>query len=155
MRRTRRTLRFQVLGVSLLFLTVPTTTSTMVQTESSPCMSPPNGQELFNYGRQWNAWSNESRSIYLAGFVDGQSNAYLLLENDLPKERREPLRMQSFTFYDSDALRDVMTSFYADPANTYIRYDSMVYIARDKVGGKEIEPRLRLARRHDCGYAKH
>lgn len=114
----------------------------------------PNGQELFNYGRQWNSWSNGSRSIYLEGFVDGQSNTYQLLVNDLPAVRREPLRLQTFTFYDRDVLRDVMTSLYSDPANTYIRYNSMVYIARDKLNGNDTEPRLKLARRLDCGYTK-
>ena len=147
--------RLIILGVLLLLLTVPAGTSTMVQTEYSPCLSPPSGQELFNFGRQWNAWSNGSRSIYLDGFVEGQSDTYLLLEKDLPKERREPLKLETFTFYDSDALRDVMTSLYSDPANTYIRYGPMVYIARDKLAGKDIEPRLRLARRQDCGYTNH
>ncbi len=102
--------------------------------------------ELFNYGRQWNAWSNVSRSIYLQGFVDGQSNTYWVLSNDLPSARREPLRLQTFTFYEADAIRNVMTNLNSDPANTYIRYDSMVYIGRDKLSGKDIESRLRRAR---------
>ena len=113
-----------------------------------------NRYELVNYGREWNAWSNGSRSIYLEGFVDGQSHTYLLLQNDLPAERREPLRLQTFTFYESSALRDVMTSLYSDPANTYVSYDSMVYIARDKLGGKDVEAALRNARQKDCGYTE-
>jgi len=108
--------------------------------------------DLFNFGRQWKAWSNESRLIYLEGFVDGQSNTYLALSGDLPKERRESLRLQVFTFYDADALRDVMSSLYADPANTFIRHDSMVYIARDKLSGKDIEQALLRAREHDRAY---
>ncbi len=109
-------------------------------------------RELVNYGREWNAWSNVSRSIYLEGFVDGQSSTYIALYSDLPSERREPLRLQTFTFYKTDALRDVMTSLYSDPANIYIRYDSMVYIARDKLSGKDIEQTLRSAREKDRGY---
>jgi len=111
-------------------------------------------KELFNYGREWNTWSNVSRSIYLAGFVDGQSNTYLAVLNDLPPERREALRLQTFTFYESDSLREVMTSLYSDPANTYIRHDAMVYIARDKLDGKDVEPTLRRARKQDQGYVK-
>jgi hypothetical protein len=111
-------------------------------------------KELFSYGREWSAWSNVSRSIYLEGFVDGQSNTYLAVVNDLPPERREPLRLQTFTLYETDSIRDVMTSLYADPANTYIRYDSMVYIARDKLNGKDIETALRHAREYDRGYVK-
>ncbi len=108
--------------------------------------------ELFNYGRQWNAWSNVSRSIYLQGFVDGQSNTYSVLSNDLPPERREALRLQTFTFYSADAIRDVMTNLYSDPANTFIRSNSVVYIARDKLSGKDIEPTLRHAREADRGF---
>lgn len=110
--------------------------------------------ELFNYGREWIPWSNTSRSIYLEGFVDGQSNTYAALLNDLPAGRREPLRIQTFTFYDGAAIRDVMTNLYSDPANTYIRYDSMVYIARDKLNGKDVDPRLRRAREQDRGFVR-
>jgi hypothetical protein len=54
-------------------------------------------------------------------------------------ERRDRLRKETFTFYDTSALLDVMTSLYADPANTYIAYTSMVYIARDKLAGKDVQ----------------
>jgi hypothetical protein len=111
-------------------------------------------KELYNFGRRWNMLSNLSRSIYLDGFIDGQSSTYSAVLSDLPPNRREPLRLQTFTFYESDALRDVMTSLYGDPANTYIRHDSMVYIARDKLSGKDVEPALRRARQEDLGYVK-
>jgi hypothetical protein len=100
----------------------------------------------FNYGRRWNAWSLLSRSIYLEGFRDGQSHAYFALVDDLPQARRESIRLATFTFYDADALGSVMTSLYADPANTYIQHDDMVYIARDKLSGKDVELALRSAR---------
>jgi len=111
-------------------------------------------RELFNYGREWNMWSNVSRSIYLDGFVDGQSSTYAAVLNDLPSDRREPLRLQTFTFYERDSLRDVMTNLYGDPANTYVRHGSMVYIARDKLSGKDVEPVLRRAREQDLGYVE-
>jgi hypothetical protein len=53
--------------------------------------------------------------------------------------------------YDSDVLIPVITSLYKDPANVYIRYDSMIFIGRDKIAGKDIEPLLRNARKNDCG----
>ncbi len=111
-------------------------------------------KDLFNYGQEWNTWSNGSRYIYLEGFVDGQSSTYVAVLGDLPPDRREPLRLQTFMFYGATALRDVMTSLYADPANTFIRYDAMVYIARDKLSGKDVEPMLRRAREQDRGYTK-
>jgi hypothetical protein len=145
------TLGFRFLFVSLILSVLPTTSSTG-QNELQLCTIPPNGRQLMNYGRQWHTWSNASRTVYLEGFVDGLSNTFSSLRNDLPADRREPLRLQIFTFFDSDVLRDVMTNLYSDPANTYIRYDSMVYIARDRLGGKDTEPRLRLARKQDCGF---
>ncbi|HWP36684.1 MAG TPA: hypothetical protein VNL18_03930 [Gemmatimonadales bacterium] len=106
-------------------------------------------EELFNFGRQWNGWSSSFRSIYLDGFIDGQSSTYFALEGDLPSERREALRQKTFTFYGVDAIRDVMTDLYADPANAFIRYDAMVYIARAKLDGKDVEPMLRYSREND------
>jgi len=47
-----------------------------------------------------------------------------------------------------------MTNLYKDPSNTYIRYNSMLYIARDKLGGKDVEPALRLAREKDRGFVR-
>ena len=148
--------RIQLAAVLLLaFCTIATAQSkqTAIPPQSNPGLcTPRTGEELVNYGHKWNAWSNESRSTYLEGFVDGQSNTYLLILNDLPPERREALRLRTFTFYENGVLRDVMTSLYSDPANSYVRYDSMVYIARDKIGGKDIETALRSARQNDCGY---
>lgn len=87
-----------------------------------------------------------NRSIYLEGFRDGQSRTYFAVMNDLPVARREPLQLATFTTYDTDVLGNVMTSLYADPANTYIQNDDMVYLARDKIGGKDVESALRDAR---------
>ena len=145
--------RFYFLCSLLVLFVLSTAGTTTPQNEPALC-TPRSGYELVNYGREWSVWSNGSRSIYLEGFVDGQSHTYLLLQNDVPAERREPLRLRTFTFYDSTVIRDVMTSLYADPANTYVAFDSMVYIARDKLAGKEIEAALRDARRTGCGYTE-
>jgi hypothetical protein len=39
-----------------------------------------------------------------------------------------------------------MTDLYRDPANTLIQFAAMIYIARDKLDGKDVEPALRAAR---------
>ena len=113
-----------------------------------------NGYELLDHGRQWNSWSKLDRLIYLEGFVDGQSNTFLILSPDLPADRRKPLTQRTFTFYKKGALVDVMTSLYSDPANTYVAPQSMVYIARDKLGGNDTGPSLRDARQKDCSFVK-
>jgi hypothetical protein len=100
----------------------------------------------FNYGKRWNAWSKSERSIYIERFRDGQSRTYFTVSGDLPSARRGELLAATFTLYDNDILTSVMTSLYADPANTFVQNDDMVYISRDKLNGKDIEPALRDAR---------
>jgi len=111
-------------------------------------------EELFNYGQEWTAFSNPMRWVYLRGFVDGQSNTYLAMIDDVQLDRRETLRLQTFTFFDAVALSAVMTSLYADPANAFIRYEAMVYIARDKLNGNDVEPSLRHARETKRGFTR-
>ena len=93
------------------------------------------------------------RSMYLEGFKDGQSHTYMAMIDDVLQNRKEALRLKTFTMYEGSALRDVMTSLYSDPANTYISFDAMVYIARDKLSGKDIEPMLKISRHRDRGYS--
>jgi hypothetical protein len=73
------------------------------------------------------------------------------LEDALPAESRERVVRKTFTFYGTNTLLDVITSLYADPANTFVTHAAMVYMARDKLAGKEIEASLRNARQNDCG----
>jgi hypothetical protein len=113
---------------------------------------PPPNYDLVNYGREWKSLSDASRSLYLEGFMDGFSATYRAVFNDLSGERRESLRLETAVLFERDAIRDVMKSLYSDPANTYIRYNSMVYIARDKLGGKDIDKTLRDARKNDHGF---
>lgn len=110
--------------------------------------------ELANYGRTWNRWPNAIRSIYIEGFVDGQSHTFITVMDDLnvTDKQREALRVKSFVMYQPEPLRDVMTNLYSDPANTYVGFDWMIYIARDKLSGKDVEPELREARRTGRGY---
>jgi hypothetical protein len=102
-----------------------------------------------NFGGQWNSWSTNDRLVYLSGFMDGQSETYSTLLSDLPEGSRERLRKATFLFYDLDVIRDVITDVYRDPANTFIRFSSIVYVARDKLDGKDVESRLRYARQHE------
>jgi hypothetical protein len=124
-----------------------------VSTAHSACMPGkdiPPGFELFNYGQQWNMWSDRDRLVYLSGFVDGQNHTVVSLRDALPADSRERLWRETFVRYPQDTLADVMTSLYADPANTFITHASMVYMARDKLAGKDIEASLRYARQNEC-----
>ncbi len=106
----------------------------------------PPGCELINYGRQWKGWALDTRLVYLAGYVDGGADVSVALAKYLPPMQEANLRKELATIYDDDVLAAVMTSLYADPANTYITHGAMVYIARDKLNRKEITEALRDAR---------
>ena len=111
-------------------------------------------KERFDYGKQWKSWNEAARSAYIIGFVAGQDSTFVAVRQDLPPKLREPLRLKTSTLYDENAIRDAMTSLYDDPANTYIRSNVMIYIARDKLAGKDIEPILKSAREKDTGVVK-
>src|SRR5205823_6846189 len=105
-----------------------------------------NQTDPVNFGEAWKSWPNDVRVVYLQGFMDGQSETHLAYFNVLPPKSREALARRTFLRYDLPILRDVITDLYRDPANTYIRLAVMIYIARDKLDGIEIEQRLRYAR---------
>ena len=43
---------------------------------------------------------------------------------------------------DLKVIRDIMNDLYKDPANAYINFEYMVFIAKDKLSGKPIENKL-------------
>jgi hypothetical protein len=110
--------------------------------------------EPINYGRAWNSLFDPVRLVYVQAFMEGQASTYSAVFNDLPLTSRERLRKATFLFYEPAVLRDVMTDLYKDPANTYIRFDLMVYIARDKLSGEDVTKRVQDARANGKAYEK-
>lgn len=137
--------------VKYLTMSVLVVCTTLAGAAQAP---PPPGMVAFSYGQEWRLWTDVRRLAYLQGFMEGQSDTYLAAFDDLPIQRRDSLRLQTFLFHDIGAISDVMTDLYRDPANVFIRYGAMVYLARDKLSGMEIEPALRRARQAERGYVK-
>ena len=108
----------------------------------------------FNFGVRWRTWTDTARLAYVDGLRDGTSGTYLVVTNDLSATRREAVRTQVFTFFPERELVDVMTDLYSDPANVFIRSGEMVLIARDKLSGRDVEPRLRQARQTECAFTQ-
>jgi hypothetical protein len=48
---------------------------------------------------------------------------------------------------DEKVLIDVMTELYKDPANVYVQYDQMMWVAKRKLDGHPIETELTNARK--------
>jgi hypothetical protein len=117
---------------------------------SNACRPGASGLELFKYGGQWLRWTDYERDIYLEGFVDGGST-YARTFSSEQSPVLKSLVTRNLVQYDNDVLSPVVTSLYRDPANVYIRFDAMIFIARDKLLGKDIEAMLRYSRQNDCG----
>jgi hypothetical protein len=138
-------------SLTLLFLGAVVLGAQVTQAAQNPCLEV---QKRVDFGTEWRSWTNTLRTIYLDGFMSGQSSTFLAVYNDLPVDRREVIRKATFLFYDIPAIAAVMTDLYKDPANTFIRHGAMVYIARDKLSGRDAEPMLRYSRENDCGFTE-
>ena len=122
-------------------------------------------QEPFNCGKIWNSWSNYTRSIYILGLKDGlQDQIYfsfirriIIEEKDvfdkylkdsevIKTEEARNKTLSGFIKFDDEAIRNVMTDLYKDPANTYISFYDMGGIAYRKLKGESIELLLRELR---------
>ena len=122
-------------------------------------------KEPYNYGKIWYSWSDYIRSIYIMGLKDGlQDQIYfsfiyrLIIEEkdvfdkylkDSEVVKTEEARnktLSGFINFDDEAIRNVMTDLYKDPANTYISFYDMGGIAYRKLKGEAIELLLRELR---------
>lgn len=122
-------------------------------------------KEPHNYGKIWNSWSDYIRSIYIMGLKDGfQNQIYfsfiyrLIIEEkdvfdkflkDSEVVKTEEARNKTlwgFINFDDEAIRNVMTDLYKDPANIYISFYDMGGIAYRKLKGESIELLLRELR---------
>lgn len=120
---------------------------------SEPCSTKPNAVKV---GAEWLAISSATRMWWVEGFTDGQSHSFLAWEAETKPSaaKREEMRQQLFPMYGPDVLADVMTSIYEDPANTFISRTAMLYVAKAKLSGKDIEGMLRHSRQVDCVFSK-
>ena len=110
-----------------------------------------------NYGAKWSAWSMAERLAYFDGLIAGGSRMFLAATfnfTEMAAEQRECLRQTFAVMYDSAILIAVVNDLYNDPANTFISNSAMVFIARDKLDGKDIEMRLRSARENERSFYK-
>lgn len=114
-------------------------------------------QEPFNYAELWGSWGSVGREAYLEGVVDGTFNAWMAageawlglgeLYKSPEVEKVRIVREKIFVREQRPQIPAVMTSLYRDPANAYVALIDMVFIARDKLEGKDVERALDNARK--------
>jgi hypothetical protein len=140
---------FKQKGVVIASLMVLVSVAVFAQSAPAPQQTQGSRWIRFNCGREWRTWTDAMRQVYVNGFMSGQADTYNAVSNNLSSDQRESLYKATFLFYGPDAIADVMTDLYKDPANTFIRHGAMVYIARDKLSGRDVEPMLRHSREDD------
>lgn len=110
-------------------------------------------EELFNFGKTWKEWSDLTRDVYLWGFRDGSFSTILTTQSawrsraeiDAPDVKK--VWDQVFISFEYASIRDVVTNLYKAPANTFVPFHRMVYVARDKLNGENIDEALRKERK--------
>jgi hypothetical protein len=131
----------------------------------------------YNYREVWNSWTDYQRYVYLWGFNDGTKYAAYKFPNGAreitgAKALSVPELNKAFNFADKltiikitsnitsngdvninfeerdlKIIRDIVSDLYSDPANAYIRFEDIIFIAIDKLSGKPIEKMLEIERK--------
>lgn len=114
-------------------------------------------QDRFNYGDVWKRWDNYTRYVFIWGFQDGGSSTHLIAgkywlndgdwfkEPELPKVKA--VREETALLFDLEVIRDVATELYGDPANSFIPFSRMIFLARNKIRGDDIDESIREERK--------
>lgn len=111
-------------------------------------------QTPYNYGKMWKSWSSQVQIAYIKGFIDGVINGiykyhiyekYTNNEGKLP-ELPKKISEQLISMSELEGIHNVVSDLYKDPANSYIGLENIIYLARDKLRGKDIEKDLKLHR---------
>lgn len=131
-------------------------------------------EERSKYGQNWNSWNDSHRIVYLLGLKDGMKERGLeqyyvelalyrrglVTDTDARnKALLKDLYPKALTpnFPELKVLRDVMTKFYADPANTYLDFRTIFVVSVAKLRGASpelIEKILSTARKTSYGLYK-
>jgi len=111
-------------------------------------------QTPYNYGKMWESWPSIAQITYIEGFISGVLDGVYKYrfyktcpnsESEYPK-LPEKISEQLISTSEIEGIWKVVSDLYKDPANAYIDIDNMIYLAHDKLRGKDIEKDLQLFR---------
>jgi hypothetical protein len=113
--------------------------------------------EMQDYSKIWKAWGRDGQTAYIWGFIDGGGHAMQTVMSEIiasdkqggkvPQNFYENIRVKTATLYDENKIIEIITNLYKDPANSYILFQDMVYIARDSLSGKDVTKAILDARK--------
>jgi hypothetical protein len=106
-------------------------------------------EERMNYGSFWLSRQVPWRTAYVVGFQAGIAHASAMLTMQYPeKEFIDRFWIDLDLEFAPAILVPVVTSLYEDPANSFIAPEEMLYIARDKLRGEDIDNKLTIMRKN-------
>ena len=114
-------------------------------------------KEQYNHAAVWRMWDAIAQTTYVRGVVDGAINVYVAAGEEwlgpgqlfkTPEAARiARVRQRVFVGNVESRIPAAMSDLYRDPANSYVALVDMVYIARDRLEGKDVEKSLADARK--------
>lgn len=117
----------------------------------------PSPVKPYDYAALWRSWPTPAQERYVQGFSDAITVAYLEASLAwLPSKERTAssnskrvrrVRDRLFLQQSPERIPEVMTGLYQDPANAHVFLTDMVFVARDKMKGKDFHTSLRKARK--------
>lgn len=121
--------------------------------------------DMQDYGKIWATWGKEGHTAYIGGFNHGKNHALLIVGNEIfnsnnrgdkvPETFYENIRVNIETLYDTNKIIDVITNLYKDPANSYIAFNNIFYIAQDSLSGKDVSKDILWARKAAIDIANY
>lgn len=113
-----------------------------------------NSKRRVDYVHTWRSYGDAARTAYILGFMDGEANGNekgrLFFQGKVDKSviRQWMDTEGTFAGHTVGILADAMTHLYDDPANSYLPFAWVLYLAKDRIEGKPIEEKLLEARKH-------
>jgi hypothetical protein len=109
-----------------------------------------------SFGNNWNGMSQSERNLYVTGVIDGSNQSLAMVTNLIKRDTsiNDPAKVKIMQLIeesyviriDNKSLISVVNDIYKDPANTFIDETTIIYLAQDKLRGKDIEPDLKFYR---------
>ena len=108
--------------------------------------------EPYNWSVLWASWNNVTRQAYISGFEHGVAKGFFEVVLALPETKCKNINLSKamgelhFGHTETTQLPYVITDLYKDPANAFIETADMIFLAIDKIEGKDITNGLMQAR---------
>jgi len=121
----------------------------------SPQLAVANNYKAFKYGDSWQTLSYDGKLMFIEGYMEGlaqgihDANYVITGKKSIDGDKMEKALNMHNPLYHTEVqvLIKVMDDIYKDPANIYIQYDLVLWLAKDKLDGKPIEEHLRIYRK--------